>query len=331
MNRVFNKYDVLKGIAILLVVIGHITILFNHSNYPTLDVTIFEKVTALIYLFHMPLFIATSGAVYQICFAEGKYNKFTSFASNKIKRILLPYLFVGLFVLLPTLVVIGNNLSFTQPSLYGKIILAKDPRHLWFLLALSWIFLIQFSLDKLRVHRWIQFCIAIVLSMGVALHYPGHFFAFSEAIHYWPFFLVGVITENLFETKMLKNDIEIVVVSLIFVSICGVGIYVNKIIWIDIFLNYMMQCGISILLIAATGIWVKLVQLPKWLITIIDYSFGIYLFHVSVIFLMHHFLRDWNPGLLLPVMFVAGVILPIGITWVIRKINLHFLIGEKRR
>lgn len=94
-----NEYDLLKAIAILLVVIGHIT---NH--YPQLG-----AVTSAIYLFHMPLFIAISGAVYQMGVDRGKYVEFLPFVANKVKRILVPLIFTAVCVLMPTLVLLGKS------------------------------------------------------------------------------------------------------------------------------------------------------------------------------------------------------------------------------
>ena len=53
-----NKHDLLKVFAILLIVVGHVT---NHY-----EVHWAKLITFAIYIFHMPLFIAVSGAVHMI-------------------------------------------------------------------------------------------------------------------------------------------------------------------------------------------------------------------------------------------------------------------------
>ena len=77
-----SQIDTLKGIGILLVVLGH--------NWITLE----EKGTLfqLIYSFHMPLFFIISGV-----FTKEKEN-LLSFTKNKIDSILKPYFFINFSV-----------------------------------------------------------------------------------------------------------------------------------------------------------------------------------------------------------------------------------------
>lgn len=73
------EYDLLKGLGIILVLIGH-----AHIGKP-----LFTS----IYLFHMPLFFMVSG-----CFFNVKENEnFVSFIRKKARRLLLPY-FIFLLV-----------------------------------------------------------------------------------------------------------------------------------------------------------------------------------------------------------------------------------------
>lgn len=100
MARALNEYDLLKVFATLLVVIGHVTIRYNSTSYPTSNTIIPQIITQVIYLFHMPLFMALSGAIYRL--GEVKYKQFTSFVKSKVKRLIVPYFFVGLFFLVPS-------------------------------------------------------------------------------------------------------------------------------------------------------------------------------------------------------------------------------------
>lgn len=62
--RKHNEWDVLKCVATLLVVIGHITILYKPGDsFPEMEDEYLSYITDVIYLFHMPLFVAISGAV----------------------------------------------------------------------------------------------------------------------------------------------------------------------------------------------------------------------------------------------------------------------------
>lgn len=69
-----KQYDLLKGIGILLVLIGH-----THCSMP---------VFTGLYFFHMPLFFLVSGAFFKI--KEGV--SFAQYTRNRAKRLLRPYL-----------------------------------------------------------------------------------------------------------------------------------------------------------------------------------------------------------------------------------------------
>lgn len=72
------EYDILRVIVTLLVIIGHCTYYVISTQYGGCDYTnltlpepsifwrLAEPFTALIYLFHMPLYMALSGALYRL-------------------------------------------------------------------------------------------------------------------------------------------------------------------------------------------------------------------------------------------------------------------------
>ena len=54
-------------------------------------------ITTAIYSFHMPLFMALSGAVFAMQLKKGKYGDGKTFISKKTKRLLYPFLIVSMF------------------------------------------------------------------------------------------------------------------------------------------------------------------------------------------------------------------------------------------
>jgi fucose 4-O-acetylase-like acetyltransferase len=69
-----QQFDLLKGIGMILVLIGHVSV----------PMVIFND----IYLFHMPLFFFASG-----CFFKLKQQSFKEYITKNAKRLLIPYLF----------------------------------------------------------------------------------------------------------------------------------------------------------------------------------------------------------------------------------------------
>jgi len=81
-NRRIPWIDICKGIGIILVVIGH-------SSIP-------ETLRKYIFSFHMPLFFFISGFL----FNRTKYHTLGSFVLNKIRTILLPYIYFSIAIVI---------------------------------------------------------------------------------------------------------------------------------------------------------------------------------------------------------------------------------------
>lgn len=82
-----RKIDILRGIAILLVVLGHyIQVIYSPLAFD--DNLLFR----IIYSFHMPLFIFISGWL-----SYGKENQTSSSLSKKALARILPFYFWSLF------------------------------------------------------------------------------------------------------------------------------------------------------------------------------------------------------------------------------------------
>lgn len=104
-NSLSSSLDTIKVYTLLLVVIGHVLRMYTPAGaFPHAGSAITSHLCALIYSFHMPLFILVSGAVYGICRNRGKYNSYKNLCINKSRRILLPYFVFGILVLAPCLV-----------------------------------------------------------------------------------------------------------------------------------------------------------------------------------------------------------------------------------
>lgn len=115
--------DVAKGLAILIVVLGHcaVTTIGDHS-----------RLFYTIYAFHMPFWFFLSGMLYNS-------KDWQSFFSGKVKALLLPYLFF--FIL--------NIFSYQVLNHTDHLQLFQFVRFggLWFLLALFYVVISYYVLD----------------------------------------------------------------------------------------------------------------------------------------------------------------------------------------
>lgn len=126
-----NYVDIMKGIGIVLVVLGHTMLTPDIKRY--------------IYSFHMPLFFFISGYV----FKNKQSIKNTDFIKNKAKRLLIPYVMFVLISMPLTIKQLGINPQKIINSflLYGE---TSWNTPIWFLFSMFITSLIYFYIDKLN-------------------------------------------------------------------------------------------------------------------------------------------------------------------------------------
>ena len=163
-------FDNLKGVLIILVVVGHLVEpVATSSNLLT------ARVVDFIYLFHMPLFIFASGLFCKGVFRDGKY------------RIDVPLYYLALCFLLFTglqaeRVVLGTFKSYSLLTLGGGSI----P---WYLMALAaYVIAVPFFS---RLKPAVALAGSLVIAVLTGYHNPGDFLTAARICVYLPFFLMG--------------------------------------------------------------------------------------------------------------------------------------------
>lgn len=149
--------DIMKGIAIILVIIGHlqIPVFFHH----------------VIYSFHMPLFVIVSGYL----FHEKSVSMRRVWAD--FKRLILPYLFtIGVLFIYTIFIFLatggGNLIGLSVSSLYPDGIRNTSILPIWFLLAIFWCRQLMSALFYTCKNTCFQWGIIITLSWSAFLYEP---------------------------------------------------------------------------------------------------------------------------------------------------------------
>lgn len=307
-----NVYTVIKVFIMFLVVLSHCTQMYAGSDVVDLPVNPpVKKLNDYLYVFHMPAFMLTSGSIYRMRIDAGKYENLFKFIVVKAKRLLVPYFFVGLLFVAPTMV----YLKLTDDSVIGYffkgIVLGTNKRHLWYLLVLFMylvgVRIIKPVLDRFPACDVVLFIIAIpmnLLSRGFA-----PFFYFVYFILGYLFIRYRIITQILEKTCYLIP---------IFMFLTGLSIrFLSPI--AGIIASYQLAFCIS-----------RYVYEKKWFRHFSRNGMGIYLFHPMIIHLVFYWCWgwNWNPWFACLVVFIIAIVISDFIIELFRKIGLKFLLGE---
>lgn len=175
-----RAYDILRVIATIFVVVGHCTYFKISTNYGGCDYSylfinasysfkIFNKLTEIIYIFHMPLFVALSGALFRKSLNKGNYSSFIALLKKKSKNLLIPFCVITILYAIPIKFISGyfnQSKDIAKDILVGQIMLQGNT-HLWYLLTLFVIFVIAYLGERnIKTKQSIFLLFLIIISIG---------------------------------------------------------------------------------------------------------------------------------------------------------------------
>lgn len=186
--------DAARGLAIVLVVMGHVA---TAGKWPA-DNDWYLVLMVLIYRFHMPLFMVLTGITFALSLP--RFNSWTevrSFSVRRAKRLFVPYLVIGLIILIGKSVASHFMYVDNPPTtlVENAITLLLVPaegvaRFLWFVYVLSiYLILVPAFFYAFGRRPVLLFAVGIVLQLG---NWP-EIFMLSSVVFYLPFFAGGMI------------------------------------------------------------------------------------------------------------------------------------------
>ena len=323
-----DEYSAIKVIATLLVVIGHVTKFYNTGG-GIVDIQpnpIIGGTANLIYSFHMPLFVFISGAIYSFNVnIMGKYNDIRNFLISKFKRLMIPYFIWGIGYVTPVVVLLGITKLSAVEYIVRCILLGGDSRHLWYLWTLFCIFVIAALIRKAakRIHKGMLIMGFYIILM--VLYIFSGLAPIWNILYYGTFFAFGYIFDiykkriDIFLNKKWIADIGI---ALVF----GLQFILKNNICLD-FLVALSGILLSYLIVGR--LLGKILKIKFYSVVARD-SFGIYLIHPMIIYLIFYY---WGDSTFNPYIFsilVLGIVLILSClaTELIRKLHCKFLLGE---
>ena len=207
--RKTNVYDVLKTLTMLFVILGHVCVMWADGVFHPVSVSPFLGGLAYYAIsFHMPMFFFVSGSVYRMCLHRtGGYYYGAALIRRRAGRLLVPYLLTGCFWVAPVVILVHQTKMDYMTFVRRGIFLAKDTRHLWFLLALfsidfvcgllSYIRPLRESLegeDRRRETAVLGGIFLVLAGIGYLSSFLGtNPFQIRKTMYYAQFFCLGMI------------------------------------------------------------------------------------------------------------------------------------------
>ena len=267
-----NRLDTVKGLLIILVVLGHVIETWGGQD------PVNHAVKGLIYIFHMPLFIIISGF-----FTKNPDNQRPRDFWRRTLGLVATLLIFQAISVLNVYGHGGNTILALKRFPFGV---------LWYLMGLIyWRIVLYYTPSALRKRPILYLGLAFVVTMLCGLTKLGNFLAIQRSLNFYFFFLLGyyyrqgLIPERWWKANKVHAAVAIVLLPLIFWLYPRCGNFMNG---AD---HYTIQDLLQKFLIVACSVSVSLLvynltRENKWLAAIGKESLFYYVYHMFVISLV---------------------------------------------
>lgn len=315
----FKEINIMRGMAVLCVVIGH-------SFIATDTPTILGFLTNFVYIFHMPAFFFISG--FLVKDQQMNWHDKITKIFHKAKRLMVPYIFL-------TLITIGLKILFgafarnplNKSSLIVDVLVGRNNPNggLWFLYALFVISIIGILFNEIDKK---------VMSIGTFILYLLNVFVFKQTGYILGFFLNNAwfyfggtvfrkyCYERIKESSIIKSNagkVATLIISLFFIAIAFFKIYYYGNRFLSLLLSVI---GVFLLFIIAMEIEYSDTGKKLWML-LGDYGMDIYMIGYYVqqtIYVLLGKLLGVNYFIYTWCMCIFGLIVPIIISkYIVRK------------
>ena len=334
-NNYIDNCTFVRTVLMMSVVLGH-SVNFWKGNWftkvePAFNSSILVVISDLVNSFHIYAFVLVSGYIYAyLRIQKGKYLDFVPFVWNKIKRLIIPFIFTCIIWVGP----IGcyfNNYSLQE--CLNNYILGISPNQLWFLLMLFWCFVFAWPLSKLfKNYSILSLLIVAVFYVGgiVGSRFLSNYYSIWTGCEYLLYFWLGF---QIFNYKKIVISISVYVWVISFFA----SFILDYMFIFCSLITSLLQAMIHILgALMAFFVLQKIASKISWknsksFMALAKTSMAIYLFHQQIIYFTILFLNGKvNPYVHAFVNFIVAMMASYGLSCVLMRFKItRFLIGEK--
>ncbi|GAB4312551.1 MAG: acyltransferase [Bacteroidales bacterium] len=276
-KRKEQSIETLRGIAIILMVAGHVIGDNKSTGLQVADDSLWRYFYYSFEYLRMPLFTAISGFVYAL--KPVTPGAFAKFLKGKSRRILLPFFTVATLQYLLNALVPGVNNRVPLDRIWQIYVFSYG--QFWFLQALFLVFLTLMVLEKYKVLSDIRgWLITMVVSTAALLivnqNWIINYFSFSRYLYLLPFFLLG-LGLNRFHDKIFSKTVLWFLGGALLITVA-----IQQLQWFGLLETHSKRFSVISVFVGMSGIaLIFYIRKPVgWLAELGYYSYGIYLFHV---------------------------------------------------
>lgn len=324
----------MRVLAMTMIVLFHSLLFYTGTwwNFGGIVIPMWVKLSNLLDSIDLSMFVYISGFLFGYLFLyKNKYRNRRLFLWGKFKRLIIPYLLWGAFMIL------------FQSSFHNWSMLLTGISHLWFLLMLFNIFgftllVPLFRLDKMSFLYGLVFLIILYFLWLLYYSYSSHhFFLCIECTLSYsiPFFLGFFSAKYKVWNYPCTLAFIIAIIALIILSVYFCHFHAFDFILNDLFIRVVAYTFIICLFVALNKL-----QIPTSCMRILSnldrLSMGIYIFNQIVInyVLLVPVMRKWlvEHYMIGPVvLFVISYFIPLVISYVLNRSRaLSWMIGTTR-
>lgn len=331
-----------KTVLMILIVLCHSAAFWNGNWFtknPKFDSLFLSGFSEWLGTFHVYCFCLISGFLfYYLKYEKGseKYNNFSLFVRQKLKRLIVPYVFLAILWVIPIAMYFFPN--YTIKNITISYALAVSPSQLWFLIMLFNVFLIFYALSDIFMKNIKLGILLSLLFYGIGVIMPGYFmnvFSIFTSCRFLIFFYIGFIIRQYKLLNLLKKvpsvfwvlfDILLFIIYKRVISTVFADMKIINLVFVFSLNLFGAIAAFTVLQSIASGFnWNN-----KFFRFFNKHSMSIYLFHQQIIY----FTIKWFNGVVNPyvnclINFVFAIIISSGIAVVLRRFKLtSFLLGE---
>lgn len=317
-KRKEQSIETLRGIAIILMVAGHVIGHRSTSGLKVDDDSLWRYFYYSFEYLRMPLFTAISGFVYGL--KPVSQDKVLKFFKGKSRRILLPFLSVASLQYIMNAVVPNVNNPVEIKNIWKIYFFSYG--QFWFLQALFLVFITIILLEYFNVTKkfkgWlISFIIAALLLLVFNPAVKVDFFSFNRYLYLLPYFLLGLGIKRYSDYLFNKTALLVIFILLV------IGILLQQLNWFHVIDLEGSRFGLLSVFVGLSGILlIFYIRKPnKFLAKLGYYSYGIFLFHVFGT-AGSRIISRWMGIESIPILFIIGMGFGLGLPVLIELILL---------